>query len=195
MSTEPTQTKRRAARPVGDETRAEVKRLHAAGLGRNQIARELKIAAASVTKAARSFDPPLEFDRTATALAVAAARVDSAAERETLKAMLLVRAREALEAMDAPALVFSFGGKDNTYAEHYLDAPPVADQRNYMTIAAIALQRHADLVKAETGPGDLPAALGMVGLLHKGLGLALDGMAEAGELVDPTETPEQKAGT
>lgn len=177
-------------RPVVDETRAEVKRLHGAGLGRNQIARELGIAGATVSKLAKSFEPPLEFDRAATALALAAVRIDHAAERSTLKSMLLVRAREALEAMDTPHLVFSFGGKDNTYSQRLLDVPPVGDQRNLMTIAAIAIQRHADLERVDQNGGDLAGAVGMVGALHEALGLAAAALSSTGDLPDPTITPE-----
>lgn len=179
-----------APRPVDDEKRAEVKRLHGAGLGRNQIARELGISGSTVTKIAKGFDPPLEFDRSATVLALAAVRIDHAAERATLKGMLLVRAREALEAMDSPHVVYSFGGKDNTYNERLLDAPPVGDQRNLMTIAAIAIQRHADLERVDQNGGDLAGAVGMVGALHEALGLAAAALSSTGDLPDPTITPE-----
>jgi len=180
-----------APRPVTDETRSEVRRLHGLGFGRNQIARELSIGAATVSNIAKAEDPPLEFDRTATALAVEAHRIDLAASRAQLSAMLLVRAREALEAMDAPAVVFSFGGKDNTYSERLLDAPPVGDQRNQMTIAAIALQRHADLERIDSDGGNLPGALGMVGEMHESLGAIYRSLAAAGEMPDPTETPDR----
>lgn len=182
----------RAPRPVTDETRSEVRRLHSLGFGRNQIARELSIGAATVSNIAKAEDPPLEFDRSATALAVEAHRIDLAAERSALSAMLLVRARGALEAMDGPALVFSFGGKDNTYSERLMDTPPVGDQRNHMTIAAIALQRHAELERINNDGGNLPAALGMVGGMHEAMGAIYKTLSEAGTLPDPTETPEAK---
>lgn len=179
----------RAPRPVTDETRARVAELHAQGLGRNAIARELDIPAATVTGIARTLG--LEFDRSATALAVRARQIDLAAERTTVKAMLLVRARDALEAMDAPSLVYSFGGKDNTYAERLLDAPPVADQRNLMTIAGIALTRYADLDRVDTGASNTADAVGMVDRMHAALTVAVEALAERGDLPDPTATPDQ----
>lgn len=177
----------RRPRPVTDETRADVARLHGEGLGRNAIARELGISGASVTKIAQAFDPPLLFDRHATALATQAAQIDMGAERADIARMLLVRARESLEAISAPAVVFSFGGKDNTYAERLLDAPPVADQQRHMTIAAIALQRHTDLVKVDAGR-DAEEARGMVGRLRDSLDVLLEQSDAAGlVLPDPTK--------
>lgn len=105
--------------------------------------------------------------------------------------MLLVRARDALEAMDAPALVYSFGGKDNTYAERLLDAPPVGDQRNLMTIAGIALTRYADLDRVDAGATTTADAVGMVDRMHAALTVAVEALAERGDLPDPTATPGQ----
>lgn len=159
-----TRNRTRPPRPVTDETRSEVQRLHGIGLGRNEIARELNVGAATVTNVCRSFDPPLEFDRDMTALAVRARQIDLAAARAEVSQMLVVRAREALEAMDAPVEVYSFGGANNTFASEVLDAPSPADQRNLMTIAAIAVQRHVELVKVDSGRDELQAASVLDGL-------------------------------
>ena len=188
MSNTPS-SKSRAPRPVTDETRAEVARLHADGLGRNAIARALDVPAATVSGIARALG--LEFDREQTALALRARQIDLAAERATIKSMLLVRARDALEALDAPALVYSFGGKDNTYAERVLDAPPVADQRNLMTIAGIALTRYADLDRVDNGATGTAEAVGMLDRLSSALTVAVESMTADGDLPDPTRTPDQ----
>ena len=188
MSNTPS-SKSRAPRPVTDETRAEVGRLHADGLGRNAIARALDVPAATVSGIARALG--LEFDREQTALALRARQIDLAAERATIKSMLLVRARDALEALDAPALVYSFGGKDNTYAERVLDAPPVADQRNLMTIAGIALTRYADLDRVDNGATGTAEAVGMLDRLSSALTVAVESMTADGDLPDPTRTPDQ----
>lgn len=44
--------------------------------------------------------------------------------------------------MEAPSVIYNFGGKDNTYNEKQVSRPPVADQRQLATIAAIALDKH-----------------------------------------------------
>jgi hypothetical protein len=163
----------RQGRPVDPETRQSVVDLHSEGWSRNDIARHLGIAGATVTKIAQEQEPPLVFDRSATALAVAARQLDLAAARQEVSQMLVV-AREALESMDSPIEVYSFGGKDNTFASEVLDAPSPADQRNLMTIAAIAVQRHVELVKVDSGRDELQAAS-----VLDGLQAAFAGAAEA----------------
>lgn len=179
----------RAPRPVTDETRAQVVAMHGDGAGRNAIARALDLSAATVSRIVH--DAGLAFDREQTALALRARQIDLAAERATIKSMLLVRARDALEALDAPALVYSFGGKDNTYAERLLDAPPVTDQRNLMTIAGIALTRYADLDRVDNGATSTADAVGMLDRLSSALTVAVDSMTADGDLPDPTRTPDQ----
>jgi hypothetical protein len=163
--------------------------MQADGAGRNAIARALDLSAASVSRIVH--EAGLDFDREQTALAVRARQIDLAAERQTVKSMLMVRAREALEAIDAPALVYSFGGKDNTYAERLLDAPPVSDQRNLMTIAGIALTRYADLDRVDNGATGTAEAVGMLDRLSSALTVAVESMTADGDLPDPTRTPDQ----
>jgi len=179
-----TPNKSTSPRPVTEQTRSEVARLHGMGLGRNEIARELGVAAGTVTKIAKEADPPLQFDRAATALAVRARQLDLAAARADISRMLLVRAQEALEAMDAPTLVYSFGGKENEYNDRLLDVAPAADQRNLMTIAAIAVQRHAELVKID-GDGAQVEVDSVIGSLASGFDAAAAALrASAGASAD-----------
>jgi len=174
----------RRPRPVTDETRQDVKRLHEAGLGRNAIARELGISGSAVTGICQKMDPPLSFDRAESALATQARQLDMAKARSEISSMLLVRAKQQLEAMDAPYLLGSFGGKDNIWNETLLDTPPVEVQRNQMTIAAIAVQRHADLVKIDSGR-DVEAASSVLEQLASGLTAAALAL-KAGGGNDPT---------
>lgn len=146
----------RRPRPVTDQTRADVERLFREGLGRNAIARELEISAGSVTKIAASMG--LGFDRTQSALAVAARQVDLAVMRAELEKKLLIRADEALERMDQPYLLGSFGGKDNVWNETLLDEAPVEVQRNLITIAGIAVQRASELGRRTTAGEQLGVA-------------------------------------
>lgn len=174
----------RRPRPVTDETRQDVKRLHAAGLGRNEIARELRISGSSVTGICQKMDPPLSFDRAESALATRARTIDMAETRSRISKMLLVRAEQQLEAMDAPYLLGSFGGKDNIWNETLLDTPPIEVQRNQMTIAAIAVQRHADLVKIDSGR-DVEASESVLEMLARGLDAASNAL-RVGKANDPT---------
>lgn len=142
----------RTPRLVTDEERARVRELHAEGMSRNKIAEELDRPWSTVTKIAVELG--LSFDRAATRQAVEAHKVDLAAMRADLAHELLSKARGFLRAMDKPFLVFSFGGKDNTYAERTLDKAPTADVRNLMTSVGIALQRSLELSKFDADPSE-----------------------------------------
>ena len=139
-------------RPVTDETRASVVQLHAAGKGRNEIAVELDIAAASVSAIVKAAG--LSFDRSKTSVAVKAHQVDLAIQRAELAQMALATARRLLTQMEQPHLAFNFGGKDNTYAEHELKRPPTGDLRNLMTSFGIAVQRSMELSKFDADPSE-----------------------------------------
>jgi len=169
---------------VTEETRADVRRLHGLGLGRNEIAKEIGFSPATVTNICKAEDPPLEFARTQTALAVRARQLDLAEARSDISRMMLVRAKEQLHAMDQPYLAGQFGGKDNIWSEELLAKPPVEVQRNMMTIAAIAVQRHADLVKIDSGR-DVEAASSVLEQLASGLTAAALAL-KAGGGNDPT---------
>ena len=156
----------RRPRPVTDETRASIRHLHSIGLGRNEIARQLEISGASVTKAAKQLD--LSFDRTDTAAAVAARQIDLAAMRGEVAALLILEARQALLDMHLPTVIGQFGGKDNTWNETQLDEPDITGKRNLMTIAAIGVQRHTDLVKVDAAR-DQTTGEGLVDQLGSGL--------------------------
>lgn len=82
--------------------------------------------------------------------ATAVVTLTNAQRREALAAKLLDVAEEAIEDMRREALVYNFGGKDNTYAEHVLERPGFADRRQLATIAAIALDKHAVLERFDS---------------------------------------------
>lgn len=130
--------------------RARIAELHATGMSRNKIADEIGRSWSSVSKTAKELG--LTWDRAAPRAAIEARRIDLAAMRAELAVMSLVRAKNFLEALDQPFLVFNFGGKDNTYEDHQLDKPPTGDIRNLMTSYGIAVQRSMDLSRFDTDP-------------------------------------------
>lgn len=172
-------------RPVDDEMRADIYRLHAMRMGRNEIARELRIAGSTVTKVCQAHEPPLEFNRDETALAVRARQIDLADSRTKLAAMFLVRGIEALEAMDVPMTIGQFGGKDNTWNERLIDEPTLEGRRNLMTTAAIAAQRHLELVRVDSNR-DLSASEGLI----DSLGVGIAAFAAAYMAANPDTNPE-----
>ncbi|MGW1679377.1 helix-turn-helix domain-containing protein [Saccharopolyspora sp. NPDC002376] len=162
--------------PTTDEERARVRRLHAQGKTRNDIAREIGRSPSTVSKIARELG--LTFDRSKTAAATHAKQVDNKTRRAELSAELLRRAGELLAQIDRPHIVYAFGGPENVYNEHQLDKPPTSDIRNLMQSASIALQRHADLERIDSG-SQAEDARSMLGSLAAGLQAAYDQLPPA----------------
>lgn len=126
-------------------------------LSRNAIARAHGVAATTVTAIARAEGLTGAFDRTQTKNATEAAAADAKAERAALRQLLRRRAREALEAMDAPFIVAKIGGKDNVYTEQLVDGPPTADMRNLMIIAATAIDKDMAIDRYDSDQQNLSA--------------------------------------
>lgn len=127
--------------PISDDVRAAVVRLHGDGRGCNEIARELRIGSSSVSRIVRAAG--LRFDRTATEIATRARTIDLADARTTLLQKMAVASSDMLDEIDGPYLVYSFGGRDNTYEEHLLDSPPVEVRRSVITTAGLTVDRVA----------------------------------------------------
>lgn len=123
----------------------------------NQLAREFGVSPDTISRIAKT--EGVTFERTATKNATAAKQADNAARRAELSQRLLDRAVEALGQMDSEFLVFNFGGRDNTYAEHRLDRPPTGDLRNLMTVAAIAVDKHLAIERHDSDGGEGLAAV------------------------------------
>ena len=153
-------------RPVTDEDYQRVRELHAQGLGRNAIAREIGRAQRTVSLIAAelglTFDTSMTEDATRARIAqLAALRADTALD-------LHVDALKLTAQMWEPTTVFSFGGKDNTFASRQVAEPPAADKKNLMTAAGIALEKSLKLVPPSDGSG-ADEARSMVGQLLNGL--------------------------
>lgn len=119
-----------------------------------------------------------------TAAATQARMAELAMRRLEIADRFLEEAEEILDKLHQPHLAFSFGGKDNSYAEHKLPAPPSGDVRNYMQAAGIAFDKHIAAVKHDTHDAtDVGASL--VGQLADQLQRAHNAMvaAEQSEVV------------
>jgi hypothetical protein len=147
-----------------------IRELAAAGVSRNDIAKDVGISTGSVTAVAKAIG--VSFDRTATAPAVEARRLDCKARRVALSERLLDEAEGILDQLHKPFKAFAFGGRDNTYNEAMLDRPPTGDIRNLVQAASTAIGRHIDLTKHDADTGveaetsllaALGAALGVTG--------------------------------
>lgn len=140
-------------RPVEPDVRARIIELVEAGLSRNAVARELKLSPSTVSKVASECDPPLVFDRSMSASAVAARQADAKARRADIQDELIGKAMDFLAAIDQPFLAFNIGGKDNIYTEHELVSPPTGDILNLMRSVSLALKEARDLRKDDDDEG------------------------------------------
>jgi hypothetical protein len=162
------------SRPVTDEDYQRVRELHALGMGRNAIAREIGRAQRTVSVIAAelglTFDTSMTEDATRARIAqLAALRADTALD-------LHLDALKLTQSMWEPATVFNFGGKDNTFAWREVDEPPAADKKALMSAAGIALEKSLKLVPPADDAG-AEDAKSMLGKLMAGLKAAYDDAA------------------
>ena len=126
---------------VTAEERAEIIRLHGEGKRRNEIARLTRRSPRTVSLICAEED--LAFDVTMTEDATRH-RVAQLAERRAVLAEALQGDAERLtESLWQPCTVFSFGGKDNTYAE----------KRNLMAAANLAVEKSLKLLPPRDDDG------------------------------------------
>jgi DNA-binding CsgD family transcriptional regulator len=137
-----------ATDPLTPAEADEIARLHAEGLGRNEIARRIGRGARTVSVCCARLG--LIFTNTATEAATAARNAQLSEKRSILADSLVDDALRLTEQMWQPAKVYNFGGKDNTYEDKTLPEPPAADKRALMTAATAAAAQSLRLVPPET---------------------------------------------
>lgn len=166
------------AAPLTPAERARILELHGQGLSRNAIAREVGRSPGTITTVVH--DAGLGFERAPeVAHATVAKQLDNRAKRAMLEELLLDDALALREQLWRPALVYNFGGKDNTYEQHMLDRPDFAGQAAIMRTVGVAIDkavRLADVDKATTGAGE---AKGILGNLADALGVAYSQLDDA----------------
>lgn len=144
----------------------ELRALHTQGLGRNAIAREMGVAPVMVSRTAEHLG--LTFDRSRIEAATKARLADLAERRALLAEDLMSDAEKLRAQMWAPTIVYSFGGKDNTYEEHEFGEAPAAEKRALMSTAGMAIDRVLKLVP-EQESSNLDGAKSMLGSLGEAL--------------------------
>ncbi|WP_051338595.1 response regulator transcription factor [Streptomyces flavidovirens] len=152
--------------PVTEEELETLRRLHAEGHGRNEIARRMNRGLRTISVHAARMN--LSFDRTATEEATRARKADLEEKRTILADALVDDALRLSAQVWEPSVVYSFGGKENTYNERPVDEPPASDKRQLMTAATAAAAQSLRLVPP-TDDGGAEQARSMVGQLMSGL--------------------------
>lgn len=135
---------------------------------RAAIAREHGVSVRTVSRYADELGIENPFATRDVRQATEAATDRQALRRAEVSDLYLTRARQLLEDMDKPHVVFSFGGKDNVYAEHTLERAPTGDLRNLMQASALAFDKHLAADKHDADNGD-DAAREALGRMFAGL--------------------------
>lgn len=151
-------------RPITDKERAAVRRLHAEGKTRNDIARELKRSPSTVSKLAR--EQGLTFERGAEVVAATEARrIDLAARRIDLAHAQQIAAEKLHEQLFAPCVYGEFGGKDNEWNQVDLPQPRFGDQRAIVAAVGQSINNSLKLAPIEGGEnaGQVASMLGKLG--------------------------------
>lgn len=144
-----------AGRPITDAERTRLAELHAQGLSRNEIARDLGRAQSTVSKLAA--EAGLSFDRARTRAATEAKMLDAKARRAQLAVDLLADAERMRLQLWAPTTIYNFGGKENTYNERPVDQPPFRDQRDIVHAVGLLVDKHVRLTEVDADLQGLPA--------------------------------------
>ena len=132
-----------------DEESTRLTELHAAGKSLHFIAGELGRSKETVSRWASTLG--VSFSREKTARAAEAVHVDNKARRALLESRLLTEAEKVIEQLWTPAIVYSFGGQFNEYAEHELDKPTFSDQKAIMQTASTAITASNKLHEMNAG--------------------------------------------
>nr|WP_312639202.1 helix-turn-helix domain-containing protein [Rhodococcus qingshengii] len=132
-----------------DEESTRLTELHAAGKSLSFIATDMQRSKETISR--HSDRLGLSFDRGVTAKAAEAVHVDNKARRVALEERLLVEAQKIMDQLWTPAIVYSFGGQFNEYAEHELDKPTFSDQKAIMQTASTAITASNKLHEMNAG--------------------------------------------
>lgn len=145
-------------KPLAPDRRAAILDAIRAGGTCRGIARKHNVSPDTVRRIAADAGIEQPFARTNTENATRAKQADNRAKRAALASRLLAKANELLDQMDQPITVWNFGGKDNTFNSVVVDRPPISDQRNLMTAAAVAIDKHIVIDRHDSGAGAEQAA-------------------------------------
>lgn len=168
-----------------DPERARILELHEQGLARNEIARLVDRSGRTVSRVVAEAGGT--FERSAqTEAATKAQQEDNRRMRARLQALLLEDAMRIREQLWEPAVVYNFGGRDNTYEEHTLDRPDFAGQNAIMRTVGVAIDKAVKLAEADREKQDAGSVVSLLGALVDGL------RDEYGEDEDDATDPESE---
>lgn len=156
---------------VSEDELAQIRRLHAAGISRNDIARTLGRSGSTVSRVCAVLG--LNFDRSRVAAATLARTTDAKARRTDLMHKLIDDAERLRGELFTPTTIHSFGGKDHTYNSRDVRQPLFKDQRDIMGAISMAVNASLRIDDHDADSG-AEAGRSMLGALAAGLQVAYD---------------------
>lgn len=149
---------------------AEILKLHAQGLSRNEIRRRLGCGSGTVTKVVSAAGKT--FDRSATHRAVADRRIDLAARRQQQTARLYDAMDLLLERINDPTPVTILRGEGGVESERTVSHLPARDAQQLMAAIKAGRSTAADLERVDNPQARAAASL-LTGLAEQ-LGVSDD---------------------
>lgn len=175
--------------PLTDTERQAILDMQAAGESRNAIARQLGRSPGVVSKVVA--DAGRTFARgEQVAAATQAKQADNRARRAELESLLLTDAMELRKQLWEPALVYSFGGRDNTYEQHVLDRPDAQAQATILRAVGIAIDKSVRLAEVDKHDSGAAEGKGILGQLGAALGMAYGELRAAESAEQDPDGPE-----
>ena len=115
-----------------------------------KIADRQGVSTATVQRLAKAADLSDAWSRDKTQKGTQARQADLAELRSLTSARFLQEANKMLDRLNEPCEVFAFGGAENRFNSEVLHRPPSQEARNFLTSAAVALDKHLLLDKHDT---------------------------------------------
>lgn len=143
-----------SARDATPEEQQQLQEMHAAGMGRNAIMRQMGWSGRFVTENCKALG--LVFERGAqVAKATEAKKADAKTLRAELALNLLLDAEKMRRQLFSPTMAHNFGGKENTFNQELIAEPTPADKRALMGAISAAIDKAIVIDKYDTRADDL----------------------------------------
>ena len=163
--------------PFSDDELDRLRSLHAAGVSRNDIARQMNRSGGTISKYAAELG--LTFDRSSVQAATDARKADAKAKRAELELLLLDDARRLRGQIWQPHTYIDHGGKDFVRVEWQQDEPTPTDKLKLMQATGAAVDRSIKIADHDSDQG-VDAAKSLLGALAEKLGISQPAPADAG---------------
>jgi predicted transcriptional regulator len=154
------------ARTFAAEDEERLRQLHADGVSRNEIARQMEWSVGTITNHAQRLG--LSFDREAIRAATDARQVDLKDRRQRIQEQLLDLAERAIERAQDRYLVHGFSHTGESVAE-WLQQPPAKETKDLTLAASSALTSALKLAQVDAGDEGRENAQGLLRTLGEAM--------------------------